>query len=131
MFLQFATGILVIKTAEKHVILKQIFKKHVLNVLHVLHVLNEMVMVCYKTHVDWPYSGNSIRLYPPWARWSPQNQSISRVWGDQRALGGNRRMLLPSWAVNMCIMSPSQENWSPSEGHFKPLGDKAFSAMIG
>ena len=64
-FIQFATGILVIKTAEKHVILKHIFKKHVLNVLH---VLNEMVMVCYKTHVDWPYSGNSIRLYPPRAR---------------------------------------------------------------
>ena len=57
--------ILVIKTAEKHVILKHIFKKHVLNVLNVLHVLNEMVMVCYKTHVDWPYSGNSIRLSPP------------------------------------------------------------------
>ena len=55
MFLQFATGILVIKTAEKHVILKHIFKQHVLNVLH---VLNEMVMVCYKTHVDWPYSGS-------------------------------------------------------------------------
>ena len=100
-FLQFATGILVIKTAEKHVILKHIFKKHVLNVLH---VLTEMVMVCYKTDVDWPYSGNSIRLHPPRACWSPQNQSISRgrcpreidwFWGDQRALGGNRRMLLP------------------------------------
>ena len=87
-FLQFATGILVIKTAEKHVILKHIFKKHVLNVLH---VLNEMVMVCYKTHVDWPYSGNSIRLFPPRARWSPPNQSISR---------GH----LPSGAVNMCIL---------------------------
>ena len=23
-------------------------------------------------------------------------------------------------------MSPSQETWSPSEGNFEPLGDKAF-----
>ena len=27
-------------------------------------------------------------------------------------------------------MSPSQENWSPSEGNFKPLGDKAFSTIV-
>ena len=26
-------------------------------------------------------------------------------------------------------MSPSQENWSPSEGNFKPL-DKAFSTIV-
>ena len=26
-------------------------------------------------------------------------------------------------------MSPSQENWSPSEGNFKPL-DKAFSTIL-
>ena len=24
----------------------------------------------------------------------------------------------------------SQENWSPSEGNFKPLGDKAFSTIV-
>ena len=26
-------------------------------------------------------------------------------------------------------MSPSQENWSPSEGNFKTLGDKPFSTI--
>ena len=27
-------------------------------------------------------------------------------------------------------MSPSQENGSPSEGNFKPLGDKAFKVKL-
>ena len=27
-------------------------------------------------------------------------------------------------------MSPSQENVLPSEGNFKPLGDKAFSTIV-
>ena len=35
-----------------------------------------LIMVCYKTHVDWPYSGNSIRLFPPLGTLSTQNLVI-------------------------------------------------------
>ena len=32
---------------------------------------------CYKSYVDWPYSGNSTHHVPTLACWSPQNQHIS------------------------------------------------------
>ena len=76
-----------------------------------------MHMVCYKTDVDSPYLGKSIRLSPPPLGHVDQPKSIylprampsgnRLIWGDQHALGGNRRRPYAVgriWPVNICIM---------------------------
>ena len=117
MFLQFATGILVIKTAEKHVILKHnfIFKKHVLNVLHVLneivtkHMLTGLIRatayVCTPLgHVDHP----KINLFPSGDALGKQTYAVALM-GSQHVysgLGDQGQTLLANTALT--VESPAR-----------------------